>query len=227
MVNLFEAAAEALGHIDTKLVATGTLARGNIVSVEPAGMGVGNVNSVNGIAQVCKLVIEVVPLDGSDSYQAECTYPVPQIYLPQFRAPGAAVAVRVDPKDPTHIAVDAATDVPPPPIVAVSDDGTRQVVTTHASAVTGPELVRTGTACHVQVLALIPLNQNDSQGNPATGLILSVLDVAGRAPYQAQIGLGIPAAAASTVVVGATLPAKYLPGGGDDMVTIDWPALGF
>ncbi len=226
MANLFRAMGQALGQTDKKLIKEGVLARGNIVSCVPTRMGFGNTNSTLGAKQVCHFVIEVIPPDGSDSFQAECNFAIPQIYIPQYSQEGAAIAVRYDPADPQSITVDPEADVPDAPIVAVSDDGTRQVVTTHAAPVTGPELLRTGAPCHVAVLALIPLNQNDSQGNPATGIVLSVLDAGGRAPYQAQIGVGIPPAAADKVVVGATLPGKYLVGGGDDQVTIDWPALG-
>jgi len=225
MANLFRSMSSAFGRVDKDLVRDGVLARGNIISVTPTRMGFGNETSTLGPKQVCRFVVEVIPPDGSDSFQAECDYAIPQIYIPQFSQQGAAIAVRYDPADPKRITVDPDAEVPDAPIVAVSDDGTRQVVTTRASAVTGPELLRTGTPCHVTVLALIPLHQNDSQGNPATGLVLSVLDAAGKAPYQAQIGIGIPPALADRVVVGATLPAKYLPDGGDDMVTIDWPAI--
>ena len=221
MVNPFAAAAEYLGHIDASLAESGVLARGNIRNVEALGLGIGNAQSVNGIAQLCRLTVEVVPLDGSDFYEASCNYPIPQIYLPQFRQEGAAVAVLVDPQDPTHIAIDPARDVPPAPIVAVSDDGTRQVVTAHKGAATRADILAQGKDCQLEVLAVFPLGQNDQAGLPASGLVLTV-DTGSRPPYQAQIGVGIPAAAECLVVVGAKLPGKYLDGG-DDLVTPIWP----
>ena len=63
------------------------------------------------------------------------------------------------------------------------------------------------------MLAVIPLGQPAADGGPATGLVLRV-HRAGVPGYQAQIGTHIPAAAVPKVVVGATLPARWLRGRG-------------
>ena len=77
------------------------------------------------------------------------------------------------------------------------------------------------------MLAVIPLNQLASDGGPATGLVLLVHrdDVP---DYQAQIGTHIPDAAVARVVVGATLPARWVQGPGlptdVTLVSPDWAA---
>jgi hypothetical protein len=46
-----------------------------------------------------------VAVDGQDAYDAQLTTSVPQVHLSRL-APGGSVAVRVDPTDPTTIAID-------------------------------------------------------------------------------------------------------------------------
>jgi hypothetical protein len=227
-VGLFKKAKGALGGVDHDLIENGVLARGNVKDVDTTSMSVGRAEQGFGTRVVCKLTIEVVPLDGSDFYTAVCTHPIPQVYLPKIMEPGAAVAVRVDPDDPQNIALDLEHDVPPAPIVLHSDDGTDEVVKTSKGTYTYDELIRDGRPCTVEVSAVFPLGQLTQAGLPASGLILQVHrdDVA---PYQAQVGLNIPDAFAAVVVPGAQLPGKWLPGPGlptdVNLVTIDFPAL--
>jgi hypothetical protein len=227
-MGLFKKAKAALGGVDHHLIETGVLARGNVKDVETTSMSTGRPEAAYGVEVVCRVTVEVVPLDGSDSYTATCTAPIPQVYLPRINEPGAAVAVRVDPDDPQSIALDLATDVPPAPIVLRSDDGTSEVVQTNRSTYTYEELIRDGQPCTVEVSAVFPLNQLTQAGLPASGLILQVRRD-GVAPYQAQIGTHIPDAAVPVVVPGAQLPGKWLPGPGlptdVNLVTIDFPAL--
>ena len=228
-MGVFDRAKRALGVIDTELIATGTLARGNVISVTPNGMTVGADSSTSyGAAKVCELVIQVVGLEGEDVYQATATHPIPLIYIPRLQEAGAAVAVRVDPGDPLNIALDLTSPVPAAPIFVVSDDGTRQKVTTSKSAFTAADILRDGGPCTVDVLAVIPLNQLTQDGLAATGLVLQV-HRDGVPPYQAQIGTHIPDAAVALVIPGATLPARWVPGIGEptdvNMVTPDWPAI--
>ena len=228
-MGLFDAAKSALGIVDHELLATGTLARGNIVSVTPSGMTIGGDSNLQyGAEKVCTVVVEVVGLEGEDAYQATTSHPVPLIYIPKLQEEGAAVAIRVDPKDPQHIALDLGTEVPPAPIFVVSDDGTKQKVTTSKSSFTTAEILRDGASCTVEVLAVIPLNQLASDGGPATGIVMTV-HRDGVPDYQAQIGAHIPEAAVATVVVGATLPARWVTGPGlptdVNLVSPDWSAI--
>jgi hypothetical protein len=113
----------------------------------------------------------------------------------------------------------------PPQIVLQSADGTEQAVATHATTISRAQILATGADCTLTVLAAFPLGQNDSTGQPATGLILSA-EAPGKPAWQAQIGIAIPAADVPTVVVGAKLPGKYLTGTGqaddDNLVAPVW-----
>lgn len=225
----FDRAQRALGIVDNDLIANGTLARGNVVSVATTGMTTGSDSgSSTGASKVCEIVIEVVGLEGEDPYQATAIHPIPLIHIPRLAQEGAAVAVRVDPADPQNIALDLGTPAPPAPVFVVSDDGTRQKVTTSASVFTAAQILRDGAPCTIEVLALVPLNQLTQDGLLATGLILQV-HRDGVPPYQAQIGTHIPDAATALVVPGATLPGRWVPGVGQptdvNLVTPDWPAI--
>jgi hypothetical protein len=227
-MGLFSKAKRELGIADKKLLASGILARGNIVSVEPGGMTIGDDSNLQyGPEKVCTVVVEVVGLNGEDAYQASCRHAIPLIYIPKLQEDGAAVAVRVDADDPQHIELDLHTEVPPAPIILVSDDGTSQTLKTSKSIYTAAEILEQGSPCTVEVLAVIPLNQPASDGGPATGLVLTVRRP-GVADYQAQIGLRIPDDAVARVVVGATIPARWVPGPGlptdVNLVSPDWAA---
>lgn len=242
-MGLFKRAKAAMGGVDHHLIETGTLARGEVQHVETTAMSTGRAEAGYGTRVVCVVTVRVVPLDGSAPYDASCHHPIPQVYLPQLSTPGAAVAVRVDPADPQNIALDLSHDVPPPPgglagsagdpapptINLVSDDGTQQELKTNRGSVTQADLLRDGQPCTVQVLASFPLGQLTQDGHPATALVLQVTRD-GVAPYQAQVGLYVPPAAAAMVVPGAQLPGRWLPGPGlptdVNLVTIDFPALG-
>lgn len=227
-MGLFSNAKAALGGVDHRLIETGTLARGNVKAVEPTAMSVGRAEQGLGTRVVCRVTVEVVPLVGSNSYEANCLHPIPRVYLPKIQEPGAAVAVRVDPENALHIALDLQHDIPPAPIVLVSDDGTRESVKTNKATYTADEILRDGHACTVEVSAVFPLGQLTQAGLPASALILQVQRT-DTAPYQAQVGLHIPDEFASIVVMGARLPAKWVAGPGlptdVNLVTIDFPAL--
>jgi hypothetical protein len=229
LMGLFGKAKRELGIVDKKLLANGILARGNVVSAVPGGMTIGDDSNLQyGSEKVCTVVVEVIGLNGEAPYEATCRHAVPLIYIPKLQEPGAAVTVRVDPHDPQHIELDLGTEVPPAPIILVSDDGTQQKLTTSKSTYTSAEILQLGAPCTVDVLAVIPLNQLASDGGPATGLVLMV-HRPGVPGYQAQIGTHIPDAAAARVVVGATLPARWVKGPGlptdVNLVTPDWPAI--
>ena len=228
-MGLFNKAKRELGIADKKLIANGTLARGNVVSCTPDGMTIGqDANLSYGAEKVCTVVVEVVGVNGEEAYEATCKHAIPLIYIPKMQEPGAAIAVRVDPHDPSHIELDLATEPPPAPIILVSDDGTEQVLKTNKGTYTTAEILATGSPCTVDVLAVFPLNQLTAAGQPATAMILTV-HRDGVAEYQAQIGTYIPEAAVAKVVEGATLPAKWIPGPGlptdVNLVVPDWAAI--
>ncbi len=227
-MGFFDKVKSAVGGVDQQLIESGTLARGNVKAVDPTAMSVGRAEQGFGTRVVCRVTVEVVPLDGSESYEASCVHPIPQIYLPKLNEPGASVAVRVDPADPSHIALDLEHDVPPAPIMLVSDDGTKEAVQTNKASYTSEEILRDGHPCVLEVSAVFPLGQLTQAGLPASGLILQV-HRADAAPYQAQVGLHIPDEFVRVVVPGAQLPGKWVPGPGlptdVNLVTIDFSAL--
>lgn len=226
-MSLFRKAKAAAGVVDHHLIETGVLARGNVEHVEVTSSA-GRSERGFGADVVCELAIEVVPLDGSDLYTASCTFPIPQVHLPKINEPGAAVAVRVDPSDPQHIALDLQHEAPPAPIVLHSDDGAGGAVTAATGTYTYDDLIRDGLPCTVEVSAVFPLHRLTQDGLPASGLILQV-HRDGADPCQTQVGLHIPDAAVPVVVPGAQLPGRWLRGPGlptdVNLVTIDFPAL--
>ncbi len=166
-------------------------------------MGVGGANSAYGEERVCEVTVDVT-VPGRERYRASCKHPIPMIYLPQMQTPGAAVAVRV-------AGVDGDVAVP-----------------THKSPVKAAEILARGTACKASLLMTMPLGQQNDEGLDILGLILSVT-VADGSAYQAQIGMGVPAAAVPLLYPGAELPARALDEwlrapSPPDMVTIDWDA---
>jgi hypothetical protein len=226
-MGLFGKAKRELGISDKKLLKTGVLARGSIVSCDPDGMTIGDgSNLAYGPEKVCRVVVEVSGIDGVEPYQATCKHAIPLIYIPKMREPGATVAVRVDPADPQHIELDLGTE-PPAAIILETPDGEQHTLTTNRSTYTAAQILQEGSPCTVEVLAVIPMDQSTSEG-PATGLILTV-HRDGVPEYQAQVGTFIPPAAVAKVVVGATLPAKWVPGPGlptdVNLVIPDWAAI--
>lgn len=81
------------------LLATGTPGRATIKNFTDTG------TIVNYNPQVV-LDLEVA-IEGQDAYAAQLTTSVPQIYLAKL-TPGANIGVRVDPADPSSIAIDWA-----------------------------------------------------------------------------------------------------------------------
>jgi hypothetical protein len=223
-MGLFGKAKRELGISDKKLLANGILARGSVVSCDPDGMTIGgDSNLAYGPEKVCRVVVEVSGVDGVEPYQATCKHAIPLIYIPKMREPGATVAVRVDPSDPQHIELDLASE-PPEAIILETEDGVQHTLTTNRSTYTAAQILQEGAPCTVEVLAVIPMDQTTSEG-PATGLILTV-HRDGVPEYQAQVGTFIPAGAVAKVVVGATLPARWVPGPGlptdVNLVIPDW-----
>lgn len=237
-MGLFKSAKAHLGIADKQLLRDGILARGNVVSCTPTAMTTGREADGYGPKSVCNVTVEVVGLPDVAPYQASCLHAIPKVYLPQMSTPGAAVAVRVDPQDHQHIELDLTTGVPPAPggptgggssgepeVMLVNDDGTQQKLETNTSTFTAAEILAQGSPCTVDVLAVIPMTQTNSLGQVVTGLVLTV-HRDGAAPYQAQIGTFIPPDKAGRVTVGASLPAKWVPGPGlptdVNLVTPDW-----
>jgi hypothetical protein len=247
-MGFFKDVAEHLGAVDKNLLAKGILARGDVVSIEPTGMswgGGGHYGSISSTT-VCRVTVKVIGLKGHEPYEATALVPIGDAYIPEFQQPGATIAVRVNPTDPTDIAYDLQHDVPTgdesdvssdataeavatkdgAQIVLQSDDGTEVPLTTHVGKLTAAQVLEQGLPCTVDVLTVIPLDQTNARGEVLTGLILNVRR-AGKPDVQAQIGTHIPQQFVMQVTPGASLPARFTPGldVGDNTVVPDWSAL--
>jgi hypothetical protein len=232
-MGLFKKVGASLGHVDKHLLKSGILASGRVVECRSTSMAVGIAGQGNGVEQVCDVTVDVSGVPGRATYRATCKHPIPMIYLPQMRTEGATVAVRVDPDDPQNIALDLATSAPDVPeeeagSVTISGPDGDVEVPTHASPVKGSEILARGKACRASVLMSMPLGQQNDAGLDVMGLIFTVATGPAE-PYQAQIGLAVPAEAKSLLFPGSDLPARALEEwlrnpSPPDMVTIDWDA---
>jgi hypothetical protein len=224
----------SMGGVDENLIKSGTLARGTVVECRPTGMSTGREGAGLGIKRVCEVTVEISGLPGKEPYQVTCKHPIPVVYLPQMRTAGATVAVRVDPADPQHIALDLTTDPPAPgadpsagSVSIATPDGDVDVPT-HKSPLTAAQILEQGVACTATLLMSTPLGQKNDAGLDVMGLVFTITLPSGH-PYQSQIGVGVPPDAMRLLYPNAVLPARAMPDwlqnpSPPDMVTIDWTA---
>jgi hypothetical protein len=122
------------------------------------------------------------------------------------------VAVRVDPRDHSQIALDLATE---PPVITVSgQDG-------DANTGSASEILEEGVACRAVIIESLPLGRRNASGVDLYAFSLTVL-AEGRAPYQTKLGMPVPPEAVPLLYPGNNLPAKRLPDREDHYVVIDW-----
>ena len=95
------------GGTDKKLLNTGLLGQGLITDVQLTGT---TVQSGNGLVQRACVFTVQVSLDGKEPYMATCKQRIVEVQIPQFQAGSTTVAVRVNPEDPTDIALDLASE---------------------------------------------------------------------------------------------------------------------
>jgi hypothetical protein len=99
------------GAADKKLLQNGLVGRGIIADIRLTGT---TVQTGNGLVQrTCVFNLEV-SLDGKDPYMATCKQRIPEIEIPRIQPGSTAVAVRVNPEDPTQVAIDFSAA---PPVV--------------------------------------------------------------------------------------------------------------
>jgi hypothetical protein len=244
-MGLFKRTGEAMGHIDKKLLKDGLPARGEVLECAPTTVSLANVRRT-GTEQVCDVTVNVTGLAGRPPYQATCKHPIPLIYLPQMQAPGATVAVRVDPDDPQHIALDLANKPPGDP-GAGSPDGSESfgandivgsavihgpdgdaTLPTHDVGVRAADILTQGSPCRAVLLLSTPLGVKDANGLDATGLIFNV-KVNDGSDFQAQIGMHVKPEWMHLLYPEADLPARAMPDwlaapSDPAMVTIDFEA---
>ena len=209
-MGLFESIAEGFrdltGGVDTELLATGVLARGEILSLARSNTTVSIMNDL--VERNCEFVLNVL-IDGEQPYQASVKQRVQEIMLPQLSAPGVVVAVRVDPADHSRVAIDFSSQ---PPEVNLPES-------------TGPGsaayILETGKPITVVLVANQPIGVNNAKGDPVHALTLTIATGVDT-PYQIQVGNAVPASALPLVYPGSKLHAKL--GDGPNDVVVDWAA---
>ena len=194
------------GGPDKKLLETGLLGRGIIADVTLTGT---TVQSGNGLVQrICLFTVEV-SLDGRDPYMATCKQRMPEIQIAQIQPGSTMVAVRVNPAEPTQIALDFNTE--PPVVTTPAGTGNRSAA----------ELLATGEPGRAVIVAFQPLGKRNPAGVDLYAYQLTVMPE-GRVPYQIQVGNPTPPAALPFLFPGSRVPVKI--GTIPNAVVIDWEA---
>lgn len=194
------------GGTDSQLLATGILARGEILSMAPTG---GTVQIMGGLVErTCEFTIRVM-MDGQQPYDQMVSQRVPEINIAQLQQPGVVVAVRVDPANHARIALDFATQ---PPEVSLPES------TGQNSAAW---ILENGKPITVVLVANQAMGIKNAKGDPVHALTLTVAEGV-PTPYQIQVGNAVPATALPLVYPGSKLHAKL--GDGPNDVVVDWAA---
>ncbi len=199
-----------VGGVPPELLASGTLARGEVVSVQMTGMSVSHGNQVTSQKQVCNVTLNVI-MDNTPPFQATVKQGIPVLLIPQMSTGSAVVAVRVNPANHQEVAIDFDSD---PPTVTLASGGPN----TGSAA----ELLATGTAARAIIIQSEPLGVRNQAGVDMYALGVTIL-CEGFAPYQTQVGNPVPPSGLPLLYPGSNLPAKVRPGQ-QGQVIIDWEA---
>ena len=194
------------GGVDQQLLATGVLARGEVLGMDLSGT---TVQVMNGLVERTVTFTLNVLMDGQPAFQATCSQRVQEVLIPQLQQPGVVLAVRVDPADHTKVAIDFASQ---PPEVTMAES-------------TGPgsakDILANGKPIVVVLVANQPVGIKNHKGDPVHALTLTIAEGVDT-PYQIQVGNAVPASALPLVYPGSKLHAKL--GAGPNDVVVDWAA---
>ncbi len=197
------------GAVPKELLENGLLGRGIIAAVQQTSVSTGvDFNP----SHVCVFTLEVA-LDGVPRYQATCRQAILATVLPQLMTPGATVAVRVDPKDRSRVAISLGEE---PPVVTMASSG-------DANTGSAARILEEGVPCKVVIVQSQPLGMRSSTGKDMYAFLLTVM-ADGRPPFQIQVGNPVPPEAVPLLYPGNTVPAKRMPNGDDRQLVIDWDA---
>ena len=191
------------GGVDGQLLATGTLARGDLIGLDVSGTTIQINNGL--VERKCTFTV-MVHLDGQTPYQATCVQRIGEIYLPQLVPGQTALAVRVNPADPQEIAIDFATPVPT--VALTASEGKDSAAW----------ILANGSEANVVLVADQPMGMTSPTGDPVHALTLTIDK--GDQSYQVQVGNGVPNSALPLLYPGSKLHAKI----GEDAndVVVDW-----
>lgn len=202
-MGLFKKAKEAMQMATGgEQIPDGRLGMAVITSCDISGTSItiGNVEQ-----RVCTFGLEVY-LDDTDRYRATAKAKLPEWDLAKIQPGATQVAVRVDPQDPQHVAIDFSI---PPPTVRAKGQGSYA------------ELIATGTPATAIIVQFQDMGMTNAEGVPIKAFLLTVMPE-GRDPYQAQVGNPVPATALPLVYPGSKVPVKL--GAGPEDIAIDWAA---
>jgi hypothetical protein len=194
------------GGVDQELIATGTLARGELLSIDPSGTTIQVMNGF--VERNCTFVVRVM-MDGQQPFDATITQRVQEINIPQLQQPGVVVAVRVDPANHARVAIDFSTQ--PPQVHLPESTGDNSAA----------HVLATGKPITVVLVANQPIGVTNAKGDPVHALTLTVATGV-ETPYQLQVGNAVPASALPLLYPGSKLHAKL--GAEPNAVVVDWAA---
>ena len=199
-----------VGGVSPELMQNGTLARGEVLSVQMTGMSVSHGNQVATEKQVCHVTLNVI-MDNTPPFQATVKQGIPVLLLPQMSSGSAVVAVRVNPANHQEVAIDFDND---PPTVTLAAGG--------PNSSSAAELLATGTAARAVIIQSQPLGVRNQAGVDMYALMVTIM-CEGMAPYQTQMGNPVPPSGLPLLYPGSNLPAKVRPGQQGQCI-IDWEA---
>lgn len=195
-----------IGSPDRTLLATGIPGRGEITGVSPSGSSMQLGNGL--VERNCTFTVNVW-IDGVPMYSATVAQRIPELALPQLSTGRAVVAVRVDPKNTSNVAIEFGAEVPEVVLAATSGPGTAAWVLEH------------GTPIKVVVVQSQNARMKHANGTDVYALTLTVYEGV-PVPYQLVVGNGIPPESLQYLFPGSRLHAKL--GTEPDAVVIDWVA---
>lgn len=194
------------GGADQELLATGTLARGEIQAISISNTTMSVMNAP--VERSCTFQMRVM-MDGVAPFEATVTQRVQEIMISQLQQPGVVLAVRVDPADHSRVAIDFASQ---PPTVKLAES---------TGAGSAAHILSTGKPITVVLVSNKPIGVSNAHGDAVHALTLTVAGGVAE-PYQIQVGNAIPASALPLVFPGSKLHAKL--GDGPNDVVVDWAA---
>jgi hypothetical protein len=194
------------GGVDSDLIATGTLARGELLAVDPSGTTIQVMNGL--VERTCTFLVRVM-MNGEQPFDVSVTQRVQEVSIPQLQQPGVVVAVRVDPANHARVALDFSIQAPE----VTLPESTGENSAAH--------ILATGKPVTVVLVANQELGLRNAKGDPVHALTLTIATGVDT-PYQIQVGNAVPASALPLVFPGSKLHAKL--GAGPNDLVVDWAA---
>jgi hypothetical protein len=180
------------------------LGRGQVIDVQQD-------DEAAGAEATCTFTVRVF-LDGLEPFEARCRQAVPAELVASLASGQRPVAVRVDPADHDHVALDLDAEPPTVQLPAAAPSGSAS------------EIIATGRVARVTIVRSAPTGLRSAAGVDLHSFVLTVT-LEGQAPYQCQTAQPVPPEAVPLIHPGATLPA-FVAHNNDGAVAIHWDAAG-